>query len=56
MNNNGIFRGNNVIKYSGEESVVKLNAGDRIRLAEEQFDQPATAFFDAIEEKFSENF
>src|SRR5260370_20090771 len=30
MNNHGIFRGNNVVKYIPEQSVVKLQIGDQI--------------------------
>src|ERR1022692_2005413 len=30
INNKGVLRGNNVIKYIPEESVVKLHVGDRI--------------------------
>ena len=32
MNNDGILRGNNVIKFVPDKSVVKLNIGDRIKL------------------------
>jgi hypothetical protein len=34
MNNDGVLRGNKVIKLVPEQSVVKLNIGDRIRLSE----------------------
>jgi hypothetical protein len=33
MNNDGVLRGNNVIKLTSEQSVLKLNIGDRIRLS-----------------------
>ena len=38
MNNDGVLRGNNVIKLSPDQSVVKLNFGDRIRLSAAQFE------------------
>jgi hypothetical protein len=38
MNNDGVLRGNNVIKLIPEQSVLKLNIGDRIRLSAAQFE------------------
>jgi len=38
MNNDGVLRGNNVIKLSSDQSVVKLNFGDRIRLSAARFE------------------
>jgi hypothetical protein len=52
MNNNGIMRGNNVIKYILEQSVVKLQIGDKIRLTAEQFERLSAAFFAELERKF----
>jgi hypothetical protein len=52
MNNDGVFRGNTVIKYVPEESVLKLNIGDRIRLSAAQFERLAKAFLADIERKF----
>jgi hypothetical protein len=53
MNNAGVLATNNVIKYVPEQSVVKLNAGDRIRLTAEQFERLSAAFFEELERKFA---
>lgn len=55
MNNGGVPRGNNVIKLIPEESVLKLNLGDPIRLSATQFEQLAKAFFAEIETRFVES-
>jgi hypothetical protein len=47
-----VLRGNKVVKYVPEQSVVKLNIGDRIRLTQAQFERLAKAFFTEIELKF----
>jgi hypothetical protein len=52
MNNEGVFRGNNVIKYVPESSVVKLRAGDSIRLEADDFERLSDAFFDELKRKF----
>lgn len=52
MNNEGVLRGNNVIKFVPDKSVVKLNIGDRIKLTSAQFERLAKAFFAEIESKF----
>jgi hypothetical protein len=52
MNNDGIFRGNSVLKYAPEQSVVKVKVGDRIRLTADQFDRLSAAFFAEMEAKF----
>lgn len=52
MNNDGVLRGNNVIKYVPEQSVLKLEPGDRIELSAAQFDRFAKAFFADLEAKF----
>src|SRR5581483_2656829 len=41
MNNDGIFRGNNVIKYMPTESVTGLEPGDRIALTAKDFERLA---------------
>jgi hypothetical protein len=52
MNNDGVLRGNNVIKYVPEQSILKLEPGDRIELSAAQFDRLAKAFFADLEAKF----
>ena len=52
MNNDGVLRDNNVIKLIPDQSIVKLNIGDRIRLSAAQFDRLSKAFFAEIESKF----
>jgi hypothetical protein len=52
MNNGGVLRGNNVIKYSPEESVLRLEPGDPIALSKAQFEELAGACFQELEEKY----
>lgn len=52
MNNDGVFKGNNVIKYVPEKAAVGLAIGDRIRLNAEQFDQLYRAYLDELERRF----
>jgi hypothetical protein len=52
MNNDGVFRGNNVIKLDPQKTVVKLPIGERIALRADQFDRLAKAFFAEIEARF----
>jgi hypothetical protein len=52
INNDGVLRGNNVIKLKPDESVLKLDIGDPIRLSAEQFERLSKAFFAEIEAKF----
>ncbi len=52
MNNDGILRGNNVIKYVPGQSVVKLQIGERIQLTAEDFERLSTAFFGDLEAKY----
>jgi hypothetical protein len=52
MNNNGILRGSNVIKLIPDQSVLKLNIGNLIRLTLEQFERLSAAFFADLERKF----
>jgi hypothetical protein len=52
LNNDGVLRGNNVIKFVPDASVLKLNIGDRIKLTASQFERLAKAFLAEIESKF----
>ncbi len=52
MNNEGVLRGSNVIKYVPEQSVVKLDIGDEVRLTATDFERLSAAFFAEIERKF----
>ena len=52
MNNGGVFRGNNVIKYVADSSVVRLRAGDAIKLTAADFELLSAAFFDELKRKF----
>ena len=45
MNNSGVLRGNNVIKYVPEQSVVKMPIGDPIKLTASEFERLSSAFF-----------
>ncbi len=52
MNNDGVLRASSVIKLIPDQSVLKLNIGDPIRLTEEQFERLSAAFFAEIERRF----
>lgn len=52
INNNGVFRGNRVIKYVPEKSVLQTGIGDAIKLSPEDFRRLAAAFFADLESKF----
>jgi hypothetical protein len=52
MSNAGTFRGNNVIKYVPESSVLRLEAGDTIKLSLDDFERLADAFFDELKRRF----
>jgi hypothetical protein len=52
LNNGGEFRGNNVIKYTPEESVLKLAPGDPIRIDAAQFERLSKAFLAELDAKF----
>ena len=52
MNNDGVLRTNNVIKLIPDQSVLRLNIGDRIRLSAAQFDRLSRAFFIELQSKF----
>src|SRR6266540_5006098 len=44
MNNVGVLRGNSAIKYVPDQSVVKLQIGDRIKLTASEFERLSSAF------------
>jgi hypothetical protein len=52
MNNSGIMRGNNVIKYVAQNSVAKVDIGDPIALTKSDFEGLSAAFFADLERKF----
>jgi hypothetical protein len=52
MDNDGVLRGNNVIKLIPDQSVLKIEIGDRIRLSAAQFEHLAKAFLGEIKAKF----
>ena len=52
MNNDGILRRGNVVELIPQQSVVKLDLGDRIRLSAAQFHRLSRAFLADIESKF----
>ena len=52
LTGDGTLRGNNVIKFVPDESVLKLKIGDKIKLTTEQFERLSTAFLGEIESKF----
>ncbi|HEY3059904.1 MAG TPA: hypothetical protein VGL99_13105 [Chloroflexota bacterium] len=52
LNNGGVLRGNNVVKYVPEQSVVKLKVSDKIHLTADEFERLSAAFFGELERKF----
>jgi hypothetical protein len=52
INNDGVFRANKVIKVKPEETVLKLEPGERVALSADQFEQLARAFLGEIDAKF----
>jgi hypothetical protein len=52
MNNNGILRESTVIKLIPDQSVVRLQFGDSIRLTAEEFERLSSAFFTEMEQRF----
>ena len=54
INNEGVLRANNVIKYDPDESVVKLQVGDATKLTESDFERLSSAFFRELERRFVE--
>ena len=52
INNGGVLRGNNVIKYVPADSILKLELGDRISISRDQFEELSKAFFEELESKY----
>jgi hypothetical protein len=52
INNDGILRGNNVVRLVPDESVLKLAIGERIRLSADDFARLSEGFLAEIEAKF----
>jgi hypothetical protein len=52
MNNDGVMRGNKVIKLKPEETVLKTEPGDRIALSAADFERLSDAFLAEIAAKF----
>jgi hypothetical protein len=52
ISNGGVMRTNKVIKYVPDQSVLGLEAGDRIALSRQQVERLATAFLAEIETRF----
>jgi hypothetical protein len=52
MNHDGVLRGNKVVKLIPDQSVLKLNIGDRIWLSAAQFERLSKAFLTEIQSKF----
>jgi hypothetical protein len=52
INNGGQLRGNNVIKYTPEESVLGLGPGESITVSAEQFERLSEAFLAELDVRF----
>jgi hypothetical protein len=52
MNNDGVLRGNNVVRYVPEQSVLQLQPGDRITLTAEDLERLSGAVFAELEARF----
>jgi hypothetical protein len=52
MNNDGVMRGNNVIKYIPEDSVLKLEVGDHIVPTAADFERLSKAVQGEVQAKF----
>jgi hypothetical protein len=52
MNNGGVLRGNNVVRYVPADSVVGLAVGDQIRLTEDQFERLAAGVLAELRHKY----
>lgn len=52
MNNGGVLKGSNVIRYVPEKSVLGYRVGDRIALSADDFRRLSDAFFTDLEQKF----
>jgi len=54
MANNAILRGNKVITYRPEVSVLNIEIGSEIRVTQADFEQLSTAFLEQIDTRFGE--
>ena len=52
MNNDGVLRGNNVVKWIPDQSVLKLRIGDTVKLTAADFERLSAAFFTELEHQF----
>ena len=52
MHNGGVLRRHNVIKFVPDDSVTKVQIGDRIALTADEFERLSNAFFAELERKF----
>jgi hypothetical protein len=52
MNNGGVLRGNTVVQYVPEESVLGLQIGDPIRIGADDFERLCNAFLADLEAKY----
>ena len=55
MNNRGVLRVGNVIKFIPEQTVLKLHPGDAITLSQEDFERLSSAFFEQVQMRFLES-
>jgi hypothetical protein len=52
MDNDGVLRGNNVVRLTPGQSVLELELGDPIRLSAAQFERISNAFLDEVRARF----
>jgi hypothetical protein len=52
INNDGVLRGNNVVKLVADRTVLKLDVGDPIRLSAAEFERLSKAFLTEIRSRF----
>ena len=52
LDHGGVLRANNVIKLRPDESVTKIQFGERIALTADVFERLADAFFAELDRKF----
>src|SRR5690242_20364010 len=52
LDDDGVFRGNNVIKYRPEESITGLEPGEKVKLTAKDFERLSEAFYTEIERRF----
>ena len=55
MNNRGVLRVGNVIKFIPEQTVLKLHPGDAITLSQGDFERLSSAFFEQVQMRFLES-